>query len=359
MEKIYILGAPNNYIDNLAKDLKSVSTSIVMANSLFELKKKAESGKPSAILVADNLKEKKVDELLHSLLEDEYTADVPLIGMTTTEDFVESTLIFFNNRAVDVLHLPAEIEETYARIKLRIRESSFQNTLTSSKYFFSEAQEKEQGRRNGYFHFYDHRRIKVGEIAVKDGMVVSATYGDTIKEDAFLQLACNPNLTFRFGDKTDVKAEKIKASITSLLLEASKFNDEIKKQDSQVGDKLKCLIIDNSRIARLLASRILRQLQVDSKVVGSDEFTIRLMTQYTPNFLIIDYAQSEKVLDMIWQAGHSQEDVPVIIYCDEDIKNLNFSRIGKHTVEAVMHKSEVQNVIPELLSKIFNLAAEK
>ena len=359
MEKIYILGAPNNYIDNLAKDLKSVSTSIEMANSLFELKKKAESGKPSAILVADNLKEKKVDELLHSLLEDEYTADVPLIGMTTTEDFVESTLIFFNNRAVDVLHLPAEIEETYARIKLRIRESSFQNTLTSSKYFFSEAQEKEQGRRYGYFHFYDHRRIKVGEIAVKDGMVVSATYGDTIKEDAFLQLACNPNLTFRFGDKTDVKAEKIKASITSLLLEASKFNDEIKKQESQVGDKLKCLIIDNSRIARLLASRILRQLQVDSKVVGSDEFTIRLMTQYTPNFLIIDYAQSEKVLDMIWQAGHSQEDVPVIIYCDEDIKNLNFSRIGKHTIEAVMHKSEVQNVMPELLSKIFNFAAEK
>ncbi|HES59196.1 MAG: hypothetical protein JW956_11070 [Calditrichaceae bacterium] len=358
MEKVYILGAPNNYIDNLIKDLKSVSVNIELANSLFELKKKAEGAKPSTILVADNLKEKKVDELLHGLLEDEYTSEVPLIGMTTTEDFVESTLMFFNNGTVDVLHLPAEIEETYARIKLRIRESSFQNTLTSSKYFFSEAQEKEQGKRNGYFHFYDHRRIKVGEIAVKDGMVVSATYGDTIKEDAFLQLACNPNLTFRFSDKSDVKAEKIQASITSLLLEASKFNDEIKKQDSRTGDKLKCLIIDNSRIARLLASRILKQLQVDSKVVGSDEFTIRLMTQYTPNFLLIDYAQAEKVLDMIWQAGHSQEDVPVIIYCDEDIKNLNFSRIGKHTIEAVMHKSKVQDKMPELLSKLFNLAAE-
>ncbi|MEJ2543328.1 MAG: hypothetical protein P8Y99_04615 [Calditrichaceae bacterium] len=359
MEKVYILGAPNNYIDNLIKDLKSVSVNTDLANSLFELKKKAESSKPSVILVADNLKEKKVDELLLSLREDEFTAELPIIGMTTTEEFTESTLSFLNNGAVDVVHLPAEIEETYARIKLRIHESSFQNTLTSSKYFFSEAQEKEQGKRNGYFHFYDHRRIKVGEIAVKDGMVVSATYGDTIKEDAFLQLACNPNLNFRFSDKADVKAEKIKASITSLLLEASKFNDEIKKQDSRTGDKLKCLIIDNSRIARLLASRILKQLQVDSKVVGSDEFTIRLVTQYTPNFLIIDYGQAEKVLDMIWQTGHSQDDVPVIIYCDEDIKNLNFSRLGKHTIEAVIHKDKVQQNMPEILSKMFNFATEK
>lgn len=359
MEKIYILAAPNNYIDNLIKDLKSLSADAELSNSLFELKKKAEVAKPSAILLADNLKEKKTDVLLPSLLEDENTADTPLIGLTTTENFVESTLTFFNNGAVDVIHLPAEIEETYARIKLRISESSFQNTLTSGKYFFSEAQEKEQGKRNGYFHFYDHRRIKVGEIAVKEGMIVSATYGETIKEDAFLQLACNQNLTFRFADRTDVKAEKIRASITSLLLEASKFNDEIKKQDSKLGDELKCLIIDNSRIARLLASRVLKQLRVESKVVGSDEFTIRLLTQYSPNFLIIDHVQSEKVLDTIWQTGRSQEDIPVIIYCDEDIKNLNFSRIGKHEIEAVLHKDEVQKNMPEILTKFFNYASEK
>ena len=359
MEKIYILAAHNNYIDNLIKDLKSVSVNTEISYSLFELKKKAETSQPSAILLADNLKEKKTDVLLPSLLEDEHTADTPLIGLTTTENFVESTLVFLNNGAVDVIHLPAEIEETFARIKLRIRESSFQNTLTSSKYFFSEAQEKEQGKRNGYFHFYDHRRIKVGEIAVKEGLIVSATYGDTIKEDAFLQLACNSNLTFRFADRTDVKAEKIKASITSLLLEASKFNDEIKKQDSKLGDEIKCLIIDNSRIARLLASRVLKQLRVESKVVGSDEFTIRLLTQYSPNFLIIDYEQGEKVLDTIWQTGRSQEDIPVIIYCDEDIKNLNFSRIGKHDIEAVLHKDEVQVNMPEILTKIFNYASEK
>jgi len=359
MEKIYILGGPNNYIDNLVKDLKSVSVDTEMAFSLFEIQKKAESRKPSAILIADNLKEKQTDALLPALLENEYTTDIPLLGLTTSENFTESTLSFFNSGAVDVIHLPAEIEETYARIKLRIRESSFQNTLTSGKYFFSEAQEKEQGKRNGYFHFYDHRRIKVGEIAVKEGMIVSATYGDTIKEDAFLQLACNPNLTFRFADKTDVKVDKIKASITSLLLEASKFNDEIKKQDSRLGEELKCLIIDNSRIARLLASRILKQLRVESKVVGSDEFTIRLLTQYTPSFLIVDYLHAEKVLDMIWQNGHSKDDIPVIIYCDEDIKNLNFNRVGKHTVEHVMHKDEIQKVMPEVLSKHFNYASER
>ena len=133
MEKIYILGAPNNYIDNLIKDLKIVSLNTELANSLFELKKKAENSKPSAILVADNLKEKKSDVLLRGLLEDEYTSELPLIGLTTTENFMESTLIFFNNGAVDVIHLPAEIEEAYARINLRIRESSFQNTLRLRK----------------------------------------------------------------------------------------------------------------------------------------------------------------------------------------------------------------------------------
>jgi CheY-like chemotaxis protein len=358
MEKIYILAGPNNYIDNLIKDLKGISVDTELTYSLFELKKKAENSKPSAILIADNLKEKQTDVLLPALLENEYTTDIPLLGLTTAENYMDSTLAFFNNGAVDVIHLPAEIEESYARIKIRIRESSFQNTLTSGKYFFSEAQEKEQGKRNGYFHFYDHRRIKVGEIAIKDGLVVSATYGDMIKEDAFLQLACNPNLTFRFADRAEVKVEKIKTSITSLLLEASKFNDEIKKQESKFGDELKCVIIDNSRIARLLASRALKQLRVESKVVGSDEFTIRLLTRYTPGFLIIDYRQAEKILDMIWQGGHSAGDIPVIIYCDEDIKNLNFNRLGKHTFEAAIHKDEIQKEMPEVLAKIFNFASE-
>ena len=46
MEKIYILGAPNNYIDNLIKDLKSLSVNTEIANSLFELKKKKTGEKP-------------------------------------------------------------------------------------------------------------------------------------------------------------------------------------------------------------------------------------------------------------------------------------------------------------------------
>ena len=58
MEKLFILAAPNNYIDNLLKDLKSKSVSCELMYSLFELRKKAEQEKPSLILVADNLKEK-------------------------------------------------------------------------------------------------------------------------------------------------------------------------------------------------------------------------------------------------------------------------------------------------------------
>ncbi|MEJ2055528.1 MAG: hypothetical protein P8X42_16555 [Calditrichaceae bacterium] len=99
MEKIYILAGPNNYIDNLIKDLKGISVDTELTYSLFELKKKAENSKPSAILIADNLKEKQTDVLLPALLENEYTTDIPLLGLTTAENYMDSTLAFFNNGA--------------------------------------------------------------------------------------------------------------------------------------------------------------------------------------------------------------------------------------------------------------------
>ena len=99
MAKVYILGAPNNYIDNLIKDLKNVSVDTELAISLFELKKKVESGEPSAVLVADNLKEKKVEELLHNLLEDECTSELPLVGVTTTLFFSMARPRFFPVRS--------------------------------------------------------------------------------------------------------------------------------------------------------------------------------------------------------------------------------------------------------------------
>lgn len=353
MEKLIILAAPNNYIDNLVKDFKSLGISCELVYSLFELKKRSDQEKPASILVADNLKEKKIETLVPGILENESTAQIPVIGLTTTENSLESTIEFFQNGAVDVLHLPEEGEEAAIRVRLRIREAVLKNALTPNEYFFSEAQEKEQGRRNGYFHFYDHRRQKVGDIAILQGKVVSATYASMIKEDAFLQLACNPLLSFRFEDKEDVQTGKIEASITSLLLEASKLKDEIKKQDSALTDSVKCLIIDNSRIARLLAGRQLKQYQIETKALSASEFSIRLLTQFVPRFLLLDHAVSEGILNMIWQTGHGKDDIPVIIYCDRDVKNINFSRIGKHQIESVVYKDELQKKIQTILESLF------
>jgi len=359
MEKLFILAASNNYIDNLLKDLKSISVSCELMYSLFELRKKAEQEKPSLILVADNLKEKKIDTLIPSFLNNEITESIPIIGLTTSENHIKSTKAFFENGVVDVIHLPAEIEETELRLHLREREASLKNTLTPNEYFFSEAQEKEQGKRSGYFHFYVHRRIRVGEIAIKDGKVVSATYSKLIKEDAFLQLTCNPLLSFRFEDTKNVKTGKIETTITSMLLEASKLRDEIKRQENIFEDEIRCLVIDNSRIARLLASRVLKNLKIESKVLGANEFKIRLLTQFTPSFLILDFETSESILDMIWQVGHTSEDIPIIIYCDEDVKDINFSRIGKHSVEFVVHKDELPKNMQGFLEELFDFKPEK
>lgn len=359
MDRLFLLAAPNNYIDNLLKDLKSISKSCEFMSSLFELRKKAEQDKPSLILVADNLKEKKIETLIPSLLDNEITDSIPIIGLTTTENHIKSTRAFFENGVVDVIHLPAEIEETELRVTLRIKEASLKNTLTPNEYFFSEAQEKEQGKRSGYFHFFDHRRIKVGEVAIKDGKVVAATYSSLIKEDAFLQLTCNPLLSFKFEDTKKIKTGKIETTITSMLLEASKLKDEIKRQENSFEDELRCLVVDNSRIARLLASRILKSLKIESKVLSANEFTIRILTKFTPSFFILDYETSELILDTVFQAGHTRDDIPVIIYCDEDVKDLNFSRIGKHMVESVVYKEELQKNIQGILENLFDYKPEK
>jgi DNA-binding response OmpR family regulator len=359
MNNILILAAQNNYIDNLVNDLKAINFETHIVYSLFELKKKAQTEQPAVIFVADNLKEKKIEIMLTSILESDALKTVPIIGITISEESLQSTKEFFENGVVDVIHLPVDILEVQLRLSLRIQESELRNYLTPNQYFFSEAQEKEQGKRTGYFRFYDSRKVQVGEVAIKGGKIVSATYGSLIKEDAFLQLACNSVLFFRFEDMETVPAGRIEVPITGMLLEASKFKDEIKKQEGLTGESIKALIIDNNRIARLLASRSLRESQIESKVIGADEFSLRLMTNFSPNFLIIDFKASELILDQIWQTGHSSDDMPVIIYCDEDVKNLNFSRIGKHSVEAVVSKDKFQKTIHSILNDIFDFTAVK
>jgi DNA-binding response OmpR family regulator len=358
MNKAYFLFASNKEIDSIISGLNQHSFEGIAISSLFELKKRCSNAKADIIFVADNLKEKDINQLVPSILGSNETGGLPVIGITTTSGSLESTKAFFAHGAVDVIHLPADIEEIILRTQLRMQEAGIQNALTPNDYFFYEAQEKEQGKRSGIFHFYNQMKVKVGDISIIEGFVVCATYGSIIKEDAFLQLACSPVLSFRFEDKTDIKEGIIKVGITNLLLEAFKLKDEIKKQEIYSEDTLKGLIIDGNRIARLLANRALKDMQIESKVVGSNEFSIRLLARFTPNFLILDYSAAEKILDIIWHNGRTESDIPVIIYCDEDIKDINFSKIGKHIIDYVIYKKQLHLEIKEVLSKLFNFSPE-
>ncbi|MGD9488810.1 MAG: response regulator [Calditrichaceae bacterium] len=358
MKKIHVLAGPNKEIDNLLINLKEFSFDCSQVTSLFELKKKCAQSKPDAVIVADNLKEKVLKHLVPAVLALQELIGSPVMGITTEKDHMQSTEDFFKQGASDVLHLPADAYETSLRINLRIHEAGLRNTLTTIDFFFSEAQEKEQGRRSGIFHFYNANRIRVGEVVIASGKVVGATYGSIIKEDAFLQLACSSSLSFRFEDRDDIGKGKFIANITNLLLDASKLKDEIKKQESCRDEQLKALIVDPNRIARLMTNRFLKNMGIDSKVTSPEEFTIRFLAKSAPDFLILDYGSSEKILDMIWPDERTNSDIPVIIYCDDVIKNLNFNFIGKHEINGCVYKKRLHVEIKELLDKLFNLSAE-
>jgi DNA-binding NtrC family response regulator len=339
--------------------LKAKSFICSSTDILSELKQKCEKNRPNAVILADNMKEKDLLELVPNIRKIPTIADTPIIGITLEKSHLKSTIAMFEGGACDVIHLPVDLDEVVFRLHLRIEEAGLQNTLTPNDYFFSEAQEKEQGKRNGIYHFYDKNRVKVGDISIKNGHVVAATYGSIIKEDAFLQLAVSDVLSYRFEVKEDIADGKMDASVTNLLMEASKLKDEIKKQqDYSSEERLKGLIIDNNRITRLVTNRTLKNYQIESRVIGAKEFTIRFLGNFAPNFLIIDYKAAENVMDMIWSAGKTEEDLPVIIYCDDEVKDLDFNKIDKHVVEMVIYKKDLNLKIRNFLKKYFKYTTE-
>lgn len=195
-------------------------------------------------------------------------------------------------------------------------------------------------------------------ISVLNGRAVKATYGSIIKEDAFLQLACNPQLKFQFEDKDKVEEGTIRSTIMNLFLEAYKLKDEIKKQDQRQEGSLKTIIIDSNRIERLLANRVLKNLNIDSKVLGPDEFSLRLMARFTPDFLIIDRKEADNILDLIWPSGRKEDDLPVIIYCDKEGKDLYSSESGSHLIDYVFNKKNLHIQIESSLKELFNFLPE-
>ncbi len=347
---IYAITAPDKQVSALCEQLKTRNFSVVTFDNLFEFKRRVAKDKPKLVLVADNLKEKNAIDLLTGIKGMQEMENVPIIGMVTGEDPQIGTT-FLQNGAVDSVQEPFNPGEVIARIDLRIHEAQLKQRFTASQFFWNEAQEKEQVRRTGVFRFYDAQNTEVGEIAIKDGRMVFATYGSLIKEDAFLQLACNETLRFVFSDLEDVPLSNINVGITNLLMEAAKLKDEIKKQEGELLEKVKVLVIDENRIARIMVTRTLKNVGYVYKVTSPEEMTVRFMANFAPHLLILDYQNSANILDMLWPSNRTEKDIPVIIYCDEDIKDLNFDKIGNHYITATVYKSKFHEELTSLLQK--------
>jgi len=83
MEKLFIIGASNPDIDNLLKLYEGKVKEILKFDNLFEFRKKITTEAPGVIFVADNLKEKRIEDLLTSIKELENCRDVLIVGLNT------------------------------------------------------------------------------------------------------------------------------------------------------------------------------------------------------------------------------------------------------------------------------------
>ena len=141
-------------------------------------------------------------------------------------------------------------------------------------------------------------------------------------------------------------------------MEAYKLKDEIKKQETVEKEELKAMIIDENRIERLLTNRTLKNFGIESKVIGEKEFSLRLLAQFSASFLIIDSVSAKKIMDLIWQDGRKDGDIPVIIYCDEKIKDIYSLQIENHLIDRAIYKKELHVQIKDILAELFNFAPE-
>jgi CheY-like chemotaxis protein len=352
MEIIHIINAGDKAIANIADQLSTRVYTVSSFDNLFEFKRKCETETPDVIFVSDNLKEKNIGDLLSTISQTCGHGKTPVIGLVTQEINQEKVLAFFQHGAVDVIHPPYDLEEVVTRMHLRIKEATVLQRFTSGEFFFNEAQEKEHAKRTGIFKFFESNNIEVGNICIQGGRVVHATYGSLIKEDAFLQLACNSDLKFTFEDTDEIPRSSINEGITNLLLEASKLKDEIKRQEGSTDGELKAIIIDENRIARILASRVMKNYNFTCKITSPKEMTVRFMANFAPQIIILDYFDAEQILNMLWPTPRKDTDIPVVIYCDEDVKDINFTKIKNHAVTSTVYKNMLHKEIKSILQNL-------
>jgi DNA-binding response OmpR family regulator len=258
----------------------------------------------------------------------------------------------FELGAVDGLTKPFKMSEMVARCKIRLAESKLRRPFTPIEYFFGEAQEKEGGKRTGVFKFYNNQtQQQIGEIYIEEGRVVFATYKNMIKEDAFLQLSSQKNAGFTYEDLSVIPKKTFSASLMSLMLDAAKIIDEL--QDKQQEAK-KVMIIDKDRVPRIVASRILSNEGFAATVLGIEDLNSMIIDKIKPDVMVIDHLDGESIMDKIWPEGHGSQDVPVIIYTTKDTIE-RVEKIGKHTVDGLVVKSQSQQSLVSEVKKILNL----
>src|SRR5210317_1703 len=114
MEKLFIIGASNPDIDHLLKLYEGKVKDVLKFDNLFEFRKKITTETPNVVFVVDNLKEKKIEDLLKSIRELENCRDILIVGLVTTND-KSMAVRFLKNGAIDVVYPPFLIEEVQAR----------------------------------------------------------------------------------------------------------------------------------------------------------------------------------------------------------------------------------------------------
>jgi hypothetical protein len=77
--------------------------------------------------------------------------------------------------------------------------------------------------------------------------------------------------------------------------------------------------------------------------------TVRFMANYAPQLIILDQQDAPELMGKLWPTPRTDADIPVIIYCDEDVKDINFDSINSHKISGTVYKSKFHEEFASIL----------
>lgn len=352
-ERILIVDDEPDAVEPLAKALQLGGYDVDIVGDGEDCLEKVKTTSYNLILLDIMLPRLNGYETLKRLHQDDATAYIPVIFVTGHFN-VEEIVSGLETGAVDAISKPFRIAEVITRAKIRMAEAKIKRRFTPVAHFFAEAQEKEQSRRTGSFEFYDKSRAKIGDIFIEEGKVVYATSKDAIKEDAFLQLASLRDATYMFQEETRPPRKTLSASITGLILEASKILDELESKEIRSETEKRILIMDNQRISRILASRTLKANGYSAMVTSSDEIGQETVDKYFPDLFLVDQNDFDTVSKKIRLTRPNGARIPIVIYSDADhLDDLMTSKtVSGQRVDAVLSKTKIDQSLAHTVTQI-------